>query len=138
MSVYGRSFASKLIQDGKYQQAIDEAGKAIALEPENPEHYADRATACVQLDRDAESLPDFVRALTLDEEAQVLETDLIDDAYFSALLAAARKEPVDAGCQRLASYAQTLPKGRHVRDAAEWQERLRGERKSEFVKVRDV
>jgi len=138
MSVYGRSFASKLIQDGKYEEAIDEAGKAIALEPENPEHYADRATACVQLDRDAEALPDFVRAIELDEEAQVLEIDLIDDAYFSALLAAARREPVDAGCKRLQSYAQTLPKGRHVRDAAEWQERLRGERKPEFVKVREV
>lgn len=138
MSVYGRSFASKLIQDGKYEQAIDEAGKAIALEPENPEHWADRANACVQLGRDADSLPDFVRALALDEEAQVLETDLIDDAYFSALLAAARTQPVDAGCKMLSSYAQTLPKGRHVRDAAEWQERLRGERKSEFVKVRDL
>jgi tetratricopeptide (TPR) repeat protein len=138
MSVYGRSFASKLIQDGKYEEAIVEAGKAIAQEPDNPEHYADRATACVQLNRDAEAVPDFVKALKLDEEAQLLETDLIDDAYFSALLAVARKEPVEEGCRRLQGYFDTLPKGRHARDAGEWQKRLRGQLKPEFVKVREI
>ena len=138
MSVYGRSFASKLIQDGKHEEAIAEASKAIAMEPDNPEHYADRANACVQLDRDAEAAADFVQALRLDEEAQVLETDLIDDSYFSALLAAARKEPVEEGCRRLAGYLDTLPKGRHARDVGDWQKRLRGELKADFVKVREI
>src|SRR4051794_34571646 len=89
---YGRSFASKLVQDGKYEQGIAEATKAIAMEDDNPEHFVDRATAYVQLDRNAEAVGDFVRALTLDETTNILETDLIDDAYFSALLATAREE----------------------------------------------
>lgn len=136
---YGRSFASKLIQDGKYEQAIAEATRAIALEDDNPEHYVDRATACVQLDRNAEAAEDFVRALALDDEAGLLETDLVDDAYFSALLAVARDEArqsVDAGVRRLATYRDALPSGRHLGDADTWTRRLTGELKSEFVKAR--
>jgi tetratricopeptide (TPR) repeat protein len=135
---YGRSFANKLIQDGKYDEAIESASKAITLEDDNPEHYADRAAAFVLLGRDAEAVTDFVRALELDEAAQVLETDLIDDAYFSALLAVARTQDVAAGCRTLAGYAAVLPKGRHLADADSWARRLRGELKSEFVKVREV
>jgi tetratricopeptide (TPR) repeat protein len=135
---YGRSFASKLIEDGKYAEAIAEADRAIAAEDDNPEHFVDRATALVQLTRDPEAVPDFVRALALDEQAQVLETDLIDDAYFSALLAAARAGDVEAGCRMLAGYKDVLPKGRHLADAESWTRRLRGELKSEFVKVREV
>lgn len=136
---YGRSFASKLIQDGHYEQAIAEASRAIALEDDNPEHYVDRATACVQLDRNAEAAADFVRALALDGEAGLLETDLVDDAYFSALLAVAREEArgsVEEGCRRLSGYRETLPEGRHLKDAEDWSRRLRGELKSEFVKAR--
>jgi hypothetical protein len=135
---YGRSFASKLIQDGKYEQAIAEATKAIGAEDDNPEHFVDRATACVQLDRNAEAADDFVRALELDETAGILETDMVDDAYFSSLLAAARADAsVDDGCRRLAGYLDALPRGRHVKDVTDWQRRLRGELKSEFVKTRE-
>jgi tetratricopeptide (TPR) repeat protein len=135
---YGRSFASKMIEDGKYEEAIEAASKAIAGEDDNPEHYVDRATALVQLGRDAEAVPDFVKALALDEQAQVLETDLIDDAYFSALLAAARSIDTAAGCRMLSEYRGVLPRGRHLTDAETWTRRLRGELKSEFVKVREV
>lgn len=138
---YGRSFASKLIQDGKYDEAIAESTKAIAQEDDNPEHFVDRATAYVQLDRNAEAAQDFVRALELDQTAGILETDMVDDAYFSALLAAAREEAkasVDTGCKRLAGYLEALPDGRHVKDAADWTRRLRGELKSEFVKTRST
>jgi tetratricopeptide (TPR) repeat protein len=135
---YGRSFASKLIEDGKYEEAIVEATRAIAGEDDNPEHYVDRATAHVQLGRDAEAVDDFVRALALDETAQVLETDLIDDAYFSALLSKARADEVESGCRALAGYREVLPRGRHLADAESWTKRLRGELKSEFVKVREV
>ena len=137
---YGRSFSSKLIQDGKYEEAIVEAAKAIAQEDDEPEHFVDRATALVHLDRNAEAVQDFVRALQLDGSAGILESDLIDDAYFSALLAAARNDAesdVDAGCARLQTYLETLPAGRHVDDVRTWTLRLRGQLKSEFVKVRD-
>src|SRR5262245_45393480 len=137
---YGRSFASKLIQDGRYEAAIEAASRALALEEENPEHWADRAQAQVLLGREAEAVEDFIRALALDEEAQVLEVDMIDDALFSALLTAARAEAavdVEAGLKRLARYGEVLPDGRHRQDAADWGRRLRGELKSEFVKVRE-
>jgi len=135
---YGRSFASKLIEDGKYEEAIVEATGAIAGEDDNPEHFIDRATAQVQLGRDALAVDDFVRALALDVEAQVLETDLVDDAYFSALLAQARALDVEAGCRALAGYREVLPRGRHLADVESWTLRLRGELKSQFVKVREV
>jgi tetratricopeptide (TPR) repeat protein len=138
---YGRSFASKLIEDGHYEQAIEAATKALALEQDNPEHFVDRATALAQLGRDGEAAADFVRALELDQAVQVIETDLIDDAYFSALLAAARADAahsVETGCARLAGYLAVLPDGRHVEDVDSWTRRLRGELKSEFVKVREA
>jgi tetratricopeptide (TPR) repeat protein len=137
---YGRSFSSKLIQDGKYEEAILAAGKAIAQEDDEPEHYVDRATALVLLERNVEAVEDFVRALQLDASANILESDLIDDAYFSALLATARQEAgsdLEAGCKRLTTYLEVLPEGRHVEDVRTWTLRLRGQLKSEFVKVRD-
>ena len=133
---YGRSFASKLIQDGKYADAVEAATKAIAAEEEDPEHRLDRATALVELGRPAEALADFESALAFDDNANVLETDFVDDAYFSALLEVARGEAVADGVTRLARYLDVLPKGRHTKDVSDWQKRLRGELPSEFVKRR--
>jgi tetratricopeptide (TPR) repeat protein len=134
---YGRTFASKLIQDGQCDQAIAEATKSIALEADNPEHYLDRATALSQLGRDGEAVPDLRRALELDVEVQLLETDLVDDAFFSALLAAARALPVEEGCALLASYRGTLPEGRHLADADSWSLRLRGQLPTNWQKHSD-
>jgi tetratricopeptide (TPR) repeat protein len=133
---YGISFAQKLLDDGKYQEAAVEATHAIAREPEDPEPYFERATAYANLDRYLEAAADYERALQLDEEARVLTTDFIDDAYFSALLGAARKEPVGEGVKRLDRYAEVFPSGRHLADARDWQKRLRGELPSQFVKER--
>lgn len=136
---YGRSFASKLNQEGRHAEAAEAATRAIALEDDNPEHYVDRATAWTALERHAEAVADYVTALRLDEEAGVLDTDLVDDAYFSTLLELARAEAavsVEDGCRRLAAYADVRPGGRHVTDAHDWQRRLRGELESAFVKRR--
>lgn len=129
------SFAAKLVEQGKYEEAVAEATKAVEREDDNPEPLVERAGAYVLLERHADAVADYERALALDADENVLETDVVDDAYFSALLAAARAAgSVDAGVALLARYAQTLPSGRHVRDAADWQRRLRGELQSEFVK----
>jgi tetratricopeptide (TPR) repeat protein len=133
---YGISFAQKLLDEGKYEEAAAEATTAIGREPEDPEPWFERATAYANLDRYVEAADDFEKALTLDEEAQILQTDFIDDAYFSALLGAARKESVDEGVKRLERYAKTFPQGRHLHDARDWQKRLRGELQSQFVKER--
>jgi tetratricopeptide (TPR) repeat protein len=133
---YGISFAQKLLDEGKYQQAADEATKAIAAAPDDPEPFFERAQAYANLDRYVEAAADYEQALRLDEEAQVLQTDFLDDAYFSALLGAARQEPVADGVARLDRYARTFPEGRHLADARDWQKRLRGELPSQFVKER--
>jgi tetratricopeptide (TPR) repeat protein len=130
------SFAAKLLEKGEYDQAIVEATKAIEKEAENPEHFFERASACAMVERYVEAAADFERALELDRDARVLDDDVLDDAYFSALLGAARAEAVDAGVARLARYATVFPSGRHLRDAADWSKRLRGELQSEFVKRR--
>jgi tetratricopeptide (TPR) repeat protein len=133
---YGISFAQKLLDEEKYEQAADEATKAIAREPEDPEPHFERAQAYANLDRYVEAAADYEKALALDEEARVLQTDFLDDAYFSALLGAARKEPVEEGCKRLQHYGEVFPRGRHLDDARDWQKRLRGELQSQFVKER--
>jgi tetratricopeptide (TPR) repeat protein len=133
------SFAAKLIEAGKYEQAVGEASQAIEREGDNPEHWAERASAYGWLERHDEAVSDYERALGLDEEAGVLERDVIDDAYFIALLGVARQEAkrsVADGVKRLDRYREVMPRGRHLSDAVDWQRRLRGELQSEFVKQR--
>jgi hypothetical protein len=64
----------------------------------------------------------------LDQAAGVLEVDFVDDAYFSALLGAAKAEArtsIDAAVNTLARYKTVLPGGRHLADAEAWPDRLR-------------
>jgi Flp pilus assembly protein TadD len=134
---YGRSFAAKHLAEERFDEALLAAHQAIEHEPTDPEHHIDCAQALVGLGREAEALPAFLRAVELDAEAQVLEIDLVDDDYFSALLVVARAMPEAAqGAARLADYARAFPEGRHLRDAEDWARRLRGELRSEFVKRR--
>lgn len=136
---YGRSFASKLIQDGDYDQAVVEATRAIDAEANNPEHFADRAQALAELGRNQEALADFERAFLFDQTAEILDTDLLDDAYFSTLLVWARetaRRSVPEGLEILGRYQTSRPEGRHIQDANEWSERISGVRKTEFVKRR--
>ena len=59
--------------------------------------------------------------MALDQTAGVLETDVVDDAYFSALLGAAKAEArtsIEAAERTLARYKTVLPEGRHLADAA--------------------
>ena len=124
------SFASELNDKGDYDEAIEAATKAMADDAKNPEAFLDRAVAHDGLERYAEAAADFERAIALNAEARVLDKDNLDDAFFSALVAAARGEAetsVPAAARRLARYAEVLPGGRHVQDADDWRKRLRGE-----------
>lgn len=127
---YGMSFAKKLIEDGDYEEAIAAATKEIDDGDDGPEILVDRAAAYELCERFVEAVADFERALAIDATARVLQRDLVDDAYFSALLACARDEAVrsvDAGVKRLDAYAAHFPKGTHVHEVDEWKRRLRGE-----------
>jgi len=134
---YGRSRAAVLIEAGEFEAALQAASDEIAREGENSEHWWDRASALASLERYDEAVADFERAREVDRKSGVLDDDMLDDAYFSALLGAARATAdVSAGCAKLERYATRFPSGRHVQDAGDWQKRLRGELKSTFVKER--
>jgi tetratricopeptide (TPR) repeat protein len=134
---YGMSRAAVLIDAGEFEAALEAATEESAREPESSEHWLDRATALASLERYDEAVAAFEQAKKVDEKTEVLDEDMLDDAYFSALLGAARALPdVAAGCARLERYVAVYPAGRHVQDASDWQKRLRGELKSHFVKER--
>ena len=136
---YGLSRAAVLLDAGEFEAALQAATEESAREQENSEHWWDRAQALAQLERYDEAVEDFERAKRVDAKTSVLDDDMLDDAYFSALLGAARAAAagdVAAGCAKLERYLGTYPSGRHVKDAEDWQKRLRGELKSQFVKER--
>jgi tetratricopeptide (TPR) repeat protein len=136
---YGQSRAAVLNDAGEFEAAVQAATEEIAREAQNSEHFWDRGTALASLERYEEAVADFERAKALDAKTMVLDDDMLDDAYFSALLGAARaeaKDDVERGCARLGRYREVFPAGRHVGDAEDWQKRLRGELKSHFVKER--
>ena len=125
---YGMTFAAKLIQQGNYAEAVEEATRAVMRDEEDPAPLVDRASAHAWLEQYAEAVKDLEKALELDKEAGVLEIDTVDDAYFSALLGAARAEArtsVETATSTLARYRSVLPSGRHLDDADAWPERLR-------------
>jgi tetratricopeptide (TPR) repeat protein len=130
---YGMSFAAELMEKGKYEEAIDAAAIAIAADTPNPQPLADRAAAYDYLERYAEAVADLEKALALNAAAPVVDQDDLDDAFFSALVGAAKVDAetsVEAGVALLARYPQVLPAGRHVKDSDDWRRRLRGELKS--------
>ena len=92
------------------------------------------------LERYDEAVADFERAQEVDAKTSVLDDDMLDDAYFSALLGAARAaaaSDVAAGCAQLGALHDALSRrGGTSSDAGDWQKRLRGELKSTFVKER--
>jgi tetratricopeptide (TPR) repeat protein len=124
------SFAAELIEQGKYEEAVDAATRAIEERAGDPEPFADRAAAYDNLERYAEAAADLERALALNAVERVIDHDDLDDAFFSALVAAAKLEAetsVVVAVARLARYPEVLPAGRHVADSADWRRRLRGE-----------
>jgi tetratricopeptide (TPR) repeat protein len=134
---YGKSVAATLIEREDFDGAIAAATAALGVEPADSEHWLDRANAYAAVERYGEAVADFEEARRRDVKLQVLDDDMLDDSYFSALLGAARQEKdVSVGCALLDRYRQHFPDGRHGKDASDWQKRLRGELKSHFVKER--
>jgi tetratricopeptide (TPR) repeat protein len=130
---YGMSFAVELMERGQYEEAIEAATSAMEGARSNPEPFADRAAAYDYLERYAEAVADLEQALRLNAAQPVIDHDNLDDAFFSALVGAAKidaETSVAAGVARLARYPQVLPRGRHVQDSEDWRKRLRGELKS--------
>jgi len=135
------SFAKKFIEDGDYDKAIDAATTSIADGDAGPEPLFDRATAYDLAERYLEAVTDFEAAITLNGAEQEIDPFTIDDAYFSALLSAARKEAerdVPKAVTLLQRYMQFAPKGEHVSDCADWQKRIKGELPSLLDKTKNL
>ena len=138
---YGMSFAKKHIEEGDYEKAIAAATESITDGDVGPEPLFDRATALDLAERYLDAVSDFEGAITRNGEEQEIDPFTIDDAYFSALLSAARKEAerdVAKGVTLLQRYMQFAPKGEHVAECADWQKRLRGELPSLLDKTKDI
>ncbi|MDB5218577.1 MAG: hypothetical protein JWO86_6504 [Myxococcaceae bacterium] len=135
------SFAKKFIEDGDYEKAIEAATTSISDGDAGPEPLFDRATAYDLAERYLEAVADFEAAITLNGAEQEIDPFTIDDAYFSALLSAARKEAerdVPKAVTLLQRYMQFAPKGEHVSDCTDWQKRLRGELPSILDKTKNL
>ncbi|AKV01938.1 hypothetical protein AKJ09_08601 [Labilithrix luteola] len=135
------SFAKSLIEKGDYEEAIAAATEDIEGGNHGPEPLFDRATACELAERYADAVRDFEAAIDTNRAEKELDPFVLDDAYFSALLAGARDEAardVRSAVAMLDRYATTLPEGAHLADARDWQKRLRGELPSLLDKTRDI
>jgi tetratricopeptide (TPR) repeat protein len=132
---YGISFARTLIERGDYEEAVDEATRAIDAGDHGPEPLFDRATALDFLERHAEAVADLEKAIAQNRADKELDPFTLDDAFFSALLSMAKAEGV-AGARTLERYAVTVPDGAHLEEARDWQKRLRGEMPSLLDKTK--
>ncbi|MBX3189051.1 MAG: hypothetical protein KF819_18665 [Labilithrix sp.] len=136
---YGMSFAKKHIDDGEYAEAIAAATKAIEDGDAGPEPLFDRATAHELAEQFSEAAADFEGAIAKNLVDKEIDPFVLDDAYFSALVAGARADKeIARGVAMLDRYAKTLPDGAHLADARDWQKRLRGEMPSLLDKTRDI
>jgi tetratricopeptide (TPR) repeat protein len=132
---YGMSFARTHIETGDYEEAVAAATRAIEDGDAGPEPLVDRATALELLERYAEAVRDFEAAIRKNQADQEVDPFMLDDAYFSALVSAARAACDDETLDR---YAAVLPDGAHLAESREWQRRVRGELPSLLDKTRDV
>jgi tetratricopeptide (TPR) repeat protein len=138
---YGMSFAKKHIEDGDYEAAITAATEAIDGGDKGPEPLFDRATAYELVERYIEAVVDFEKAIEMNRAEKELDPFVLDDAYFSATLAAAKKEvksDLKKALGRLDRYRELLPEGAHVAESKDWQKRLKGEMPSLLDKTKDL
>lgn len=135
------SFAKKHIEEGDYEAAIAAASDAIDGGDKGPEPLFDRATAYELVEKYVEAVADFERAIETNRAEKELDPFVLDDAYFSATLAAAQKEAksnLPKALGRLDRYRELLPEGAHVAESKDWQKRLRGEMPSLLDKTKNL
>jgi tetratricopeptide (TPR) repeat protein len=135
------SFAKKHIEQGDYEEAIAAATEEIEGGNSGPEPLFDRGTAYELSERWAEAVADFEQAIEKNRAEKELDPFMLDDAYFSAALAAARAEAttnLPQALARLDRYRELWPEGAHLFESRDWQKRLRGELPSLLDKTKDI
>ena len=118
-TTYGITFSKKLCDQGRYDEAVREAEKAIAQDEADPQAVYDRGAALYCLGRFEESVGDFAKAIELEAQAGVMEEGVLDDDLFECLRKWAESQP--AQCRAiLGRYAQLMPSGNHLPDVGKW------------------
>lgn len=138
---YGMSFAKKYIEQGDYAEAIASATEEIEGGNDSPEPLFDRATAYELSELYVEAVADLELAMEKNRVGKELDPFVLDDAYFSASLAAAKADATrDLGraLARLERYRALWPDGAHVAESRDWQKRLRGELPSLLDKTKSL
>lgn len=140
LMAYGALFSTKLIADGRYQEALEAATGEIAATPDDPEPYFNRGRAAAGLEGWPAAVEDYARALERDAAASAVDPSEIDDELFFALrqwAVAERQQKsgsataADDGALRgalavLDRYLTLCPGGRHLGDLETWRNHLRG------------
>ena len=136
---YGQSFAMKKLSEGKTEEALLEADKAVAAEPDDPEALLDRAEIKLSLRRWEEGLADVKHARELDQKDHMLDDDAADDLTFSSLVDWGKELAVSdkAAAQRILDrYTELFPDGTHKADLDTWKRRFGGEERTSWTKTR--
>jgi tetratricopeptide (TPR) repeat protein len=125
---YGQLFSTKLVADGRYEEALAETAREIAADPDDPEPRFNRGQALVGLERLEEAVASFEAALARDASDSALDPDVLDDELFDALRALAVSCRADRGraVAWLERYEALLPSGRHRSDVPKWVAHLDG------------
>lgn len=135
---YGRSFVQELIDDGRSDEALDAAEKAVAERPKQALAHFDLASALESLDRGADAIPAYEAALECNLVERTVESFVLDDAYFSALVDAAQALGAKADAVKLVGrYRDHAPSGAHSSEVSEWEARLAGRAPSLLDKTKD-
>jgi tetratricopeptide (TPR) repeat protein len=125
---YGALASTELVAECKFAEAIIQASKEVAAQPDEPEAYFNRGQALAALGRFAEAADDYQRALGLDASSSGLDPEAADDELFFALrnMAMAQKDRPAEALATLERYRAVLPAGRHLEDFKTWTDHING------------
>ncbi|MEP6653380.1 MAG: hypothetical protein ABJA82_08485 [Myxococcales bacterium] len=128
---YGSLFSTKLIADGRFEEALRAADGEIASAPDDPEPFFNRGRALAGLERWEDAADNYAEALRRDADASAVDPAEIDDELFFALRQWAlreRDQTRDAAraVALLDRYQTYCPAGRHLADLDTWRNHLRG------------
>lgn len=135
---YGRSFVQELIDDGRHDEAVEAAAAAVAEKPHHAAAHFDLAAALEANDRGIEAIPAYEAALFCNAKERSVESFVLDDAYFSALVDAAQATgSKPEAVTMVGRYRAHAPLGSHLGEVSEWEARLSGRAPSLLDKTKD-